>query len=474
VKALYRKADFRRRNDVASYNALGEDEPWRSPFRRDYARLIHSPAFRRLQGKTQVIGITEADFFRNRLTHSIEVADIAKSIALRLNISEPYLNRHPLDLDLVETAALAHDLGHPPFGHTGEEILNELMQGKGGFEGNAQTVRILTCLEKKLEHDTNARGRAYPDNVAGERFGLNLTARAIGAIVKYNRRIPIRLGQPRLVKGFYNEDLEAVEFTRKMITGDPNAKDFRTVECSIMECADDIAYSTHDLDDAFKAGLINPIEFVSQDRDILSRVASKVRENSDLSGTTITDVVDVLFEFFEENITSNLLDLRQVPDDRILRETLVAAGEAFASADACITDGYSRGALKSRTVSKLLNGIVFRLDRDFPALSRVSFDGRTELVVAVLKNYVFEKVISSHRLKIVASRGKRIIGKLFKVLSDDKALLPEDVSSCLARGRGPGRSRVVCDYIACMTDRFALELYARLFTEGEISVFKPV
>ncbi len=127
------------------------NEPYRSVWRVDFARLVHSPAFRRLQGKTQLFP-GESDFFRNRLTHSLEVAQIAKSIALKLNYEyfrDATDEDHKISTDLVEFAALAHDLGHPPFGHNGEAALDECMRGIGGFEGNAQTLRILARLEKK-------------------------------------------------------------------------------------------------------------------------------------------------------------------------------------------------------------------------------------------------------------------------------------------------------------------------------------
>jgi dGTPase len=146
---LYNDRGISRQKDIDDSIKVCPD--YRSPFRRDYARLVHSPSFRRLQGKTQLFPGLESDFFRNRLTHSFEVAQIAKSITLFLNNSNEFLrtNEYVIDTDLVEFAGLAHDLGHPPFGHKGEKALNECMQDSGGFEGNAQTLRVLTRIEKK-------------------------------------------------------------------------------------------------------------------------------------------------------------------------------------------------------------------------------------------------------------------------------------------------------------------------------------
>lgn len=138
--------------DTERESGQSSKDKFRSEFRRDFARLVHSPAFRRLQDKTQLIPGVQSDFYRNRLTHSMEVAQVAKSIAQKLNSDLEKNNRPKIDLDLVEFAGLAHDLGHPPFGHTGEAVLNEKMSMYGGFEGNAQTLRILARLEKKEDH----------------------------------------------------------------------------------------------------------------------------------------------------------------------------------------------------------------------------------------------------------------------------------------------------------------------------------
>jgi len=148
--------DEKRLAQEPQYNELG-DEPYRSNFRKDFARLVHSPCLRRLTGKTQLYPGHESDFFRNRLSHSLEVAQIAKSIAIKLNSTGVFPNGNSFDLntDLIEFSALAHDIGHPPFGHQGEEALDQCMLDFGGFEGNAQTLRILSKLEKKFLVDIN-------------------------------------------------------------------------------------------------------------------------------------------------------------------------------------------------------------------------------------------------------------------------------------------------------------------------------
>ena len=171
-RKLYEDSDTARERqlDEGSRSA----EPYRSPWRRDYARVIHSPAFRRLQGKRQLFPGTETDFFRNRLTHSIEVAQIAKSIAIRLNATENFLRRNgfQIDTDLVETAALLHDIGHPPFGHDGEAALDLCMKSMGGFEGNAQSLRIVSRLEKRDKDDTAFPNGIIPPEGIDGRFGL--------------------------------------------------------------------------------------------------------------------------------------------------------------------------------------------------------------------------------------------------------------------------------------------------------------
>ncbi len=206
-------------------------EPWRSDFRRDYARLIHCPSFRRLVGKTQLFSGHESDFFRNRLTHSLEVAQIAKSIAVRLNATEKFLRRcGEINVDLVEVAGLAHDLGHPPFGHNGEHALDQCMREYGGFEGNAQTLRILSRLEKKITTDPLAVG--VTDDGKDLRFGLDLSARTLAAVLKYDEEIPLkRRAGAKLVKGYYKSEGKRVAGIKAADGGRPVSRGkFKTIE----------------------------------------------------------------------------------------------------------------------------------------------------------------------------------------------------------------------------------------------------
>jgi dGTPase len=478
--SLYSEQDKRRLSQPNSVGA-SQETPARSSFKRDYARLLHSASFRRLQGKTQLFPSSESDFFRNRLTHSLEVAQIADAIARQLNCMDEFKN-YPIDLDLVQTASLAHDLGHPPFGHNGEEVLNEKMQGAGGFEGNAQTLRLLVKIEKRA---ISGNGTSLIDTSGNDlRLGLDLCVRTIASVLKYDSIIQEAQGATGLQKGFYASELEIINLVKSKITNGKKQKpgEFKTIECQIMDLADDIAYSTYDLEDAFKCGFLTPLKLLTyirkNEKGLTSRVVGAVKRTiPDFTEIKLLQRLDSLFgplleqafgiKGYESSLLDNIANAQTASDEH-----------AFS--------GYSRTKFTSRLVDDALQGVeLVSFNKSIPALSKIRMANKQLEQVEVLKRLAFELVILSNSIAVVNRRGREIVEKIFDVLDGPggEALLPDDYRELFEslqssvpdkEALGIRRKRLICDFVSGMTDRYAVEFYGRLVSERPTTLFKPL
>ncbi|HZX36008.1 MAG TPA: deoxyguanosinetriphosphate triphosphohydrolase [Thermodesulfobacteriota bacterium] len=349
------------------------EHPFRTVFQRDRDRIIHCNAFRRLEYKTQVFVYHEGDHYRTRLTHTIEVAQIARTIAKALGLNE----------ELSEAIALAHDLGHPPFGHTGERILNGLMSGHGGFEHNAHSLRVVEELEKRYP--------LFP--------GLNLTWEVREGITKHNSE--------------HDRPGSADEYEKGMAS---------SLEAQIVDIADEIAYNNHDIDDGLSSGMIEPdmMKDVELWRENFKEV-KKAHENVDFKilkyqtivriiNAQVTDLVGNIFSVLEEEGIESAADVRK-------------RGKPVAC--------FSRG-MTAKNVE--------------------------------LRKFLRKNLYEHYRLARMADKAERMLEGLFNAYMRESRLLPPHFFSHI---ESIGKERLICDYIAGMTDRFALDEYKKLFDPYE-------
>ena len=354
------------------------EAPTRTPWQRDRDRIIHSSAFRKLQYKTQVFVNHEGDFFRTRLTHTIEVAQIARSLARELRVDE----------DLTEALALAHDLGHPPFGHAGEEGLNLRMKPFGGFDHNAQAMRVVTLLE--------SRYAAFD--------GLNLTWETLEGLAKHNGPLP--KPPPYIAEYDSRHKLD--------LQSQPG------VEAQIASLADDIAYHSHDLDDGMRAGLFGPEEI--SHLPLVGEALAQARMAS--------------------------LD---VPPPRLRHETIRRVINQLAS------------DLVAET-----NRRIARLDPiDCDAIRRarapvVGFSPQMADANRAIKEFLHARMYRHWRVNRMSAKARRLTDHLFGLLHNDASTLPDEWRGRAGEGDDKRIALTVADYIAGMTDRFAVEEYRRL------------
>lgn len=370
--AAYAMASCRSRGRVHP----ASEHPYRTAYQRDRDRIIHTTAFRRLQYKTQVFVYNEGDHYRNRLTHTIEVAQIGRTLARTLSCNE----------DLTEAICLAHDLGHPPFGHTGEETLDDLMQGHGGYDHQNQTYRIITRLERRyLEHP-----------------GLNLTYEVREGVVKHDT------------------DYDVVD------ARDYNPDEKGTLECQVSNLADEIAYSTSDSDDGLRAGILDPRAFL--ELAISRRVLDSLGESA------------------------NSIDLTQPLDRYRFIRRLVGVE---------VNDAIQATAANLRAAGVESIGDLRAQTANVAAYSDELAEENREL-----KRFLFDRFYRHYRVARMAAKADRTIRALFSAFVEEPAQLPPETQADFS-DPGTDLHRVVCDYIAGMTDRYAIAEHRRLFDPEE-------
>ncbi|MFN3583012.1 deoxyguanosinetriphosphate triphosphohydrolase [Phenylobacterium sp.] len=356
----------------------------RTAFARDRDRIIHTSAFRRLKEKTQVFVAHEGDHFRTRLTHSLEVAQIARSVATALG----------LDADLAETIALAHDLGHPPFGHAGEDELQIQMRNFGGFDHNVQTFRVVTKLERR-----------YP------RFdGLNLTWETLEGVIKHNGPVTDKLTRPSWSA--------IAEFDAEY---DLRLSGWASAEAQVAALADDIAYNNHDVDDGVSAGLF----FL---KELLDVPLIGPHVHSALADYPDCDQQIIRLEAVRRMIGAMV--------DDVMAETRRRA-----------EDGKVDSAEDVRNLGHAL----------------VAFSRDMAEDLAQLRAFLMERMYRHWKVNRTRSQARRILAEMFQLFMAEPDVMPTEWQAKTHGRDEAGRARVVCDYIAGMTDRFAIEEHRKLF-----------
>ncbi|CAM4169816.1 anti-phage deoxyguanosine triphosphatase [Pseudoalteromonas byunsanensis] len=406
----------------------------RSPWQVDRSRIIHAAAFRRLQAKTQIMSIGVNDFYRTRLTHSLEVSQIGSGLLRHLKIANCEFEHFP-STSLIETLCLAHDIGHPPFGHGGETALNYLMKDYGGFEGNAQTLRIVSKLEPY------SKG-----------YGMNLTRRTLLGFVKYPAIIdqlwfnkPSHDPSQRFIKandwlpakGIYQCDSDVFNWIIEPFTDSDKAllqqhqvidqyrckTQFKSLDCAIMELADDIAYAVHDLEDAIATDTLTLADWTLYAEPKLKALCSP---------------------WLKQNLTR-------------LTQRLFSRDEA-----------YRKDAIGELVNLFIVNSALSVQNPDFesPLLRyNVTLDSEFADILSILKVFVFERLIREPKMQQIEFSGQNLLIDLFRALaSDPMRLLPYTTQEQFQTANTTSEQmRVLADYLSGMTDEYARRTHKRLF-----------
>ncbi len=426
------------------------ENDYRTPYQRDRARIIHSAAFRRLQSKTQILAIRQNDYSRTRLTHSLEVAQIGNGIVHHLKHSSPAeadFQKWLADDALIETVCLSHDIGHPPFGHGGEVALNYIMQSNGGFEGNAQSLRIL-----------GKRG-SY-----SETHGMDVTRRTLLGILKYPvlhenvvgaypekpnnfRQFKASDWAPPkcvyheekdllnwIIEPFSDFDKAALQDVRETEPGSHSKAKHASFDTSIMDLADDIAYGVHDLEDAIVLGMVTKDMWLEHLEPKLTALASPY-------------------------LSKNLNNIR--------------------------TQLFSRQShLRKEAIGNLVSWfitscqVVEKQNFEHPLLRlQVGLPEGQRQALSLLKQFEMQHIIQRPEVQMLVYKGQQMLLEMFETYSaDPNRLLPREIANEWRKSQENGESglRIICDYMASMTDDYASRMYNKLFVPSLGSVFEPM
>ncbi|MDI1318661.1 MAG: dNTP triphosphohydrolase [bacterium] len=416
------------------YNAFDTQEwgmarktDYRTPFQIDRDRIIHAHAFRKLQSKTQVFLSGEYDFYRTRLTHSMEVAQIGRSICTwLLSRGDPLADDFYIDSDLVEASCLAHDMGHPPFGHSGERTLQELMKRRGGFEGNAQTLHLL--CETIYQNESGVKG-------------MQPTRALLDGVLKY-KKLYTEFGTPPLHHFIYDGQAPVREWVfggtkipGSLMRGEA-LNDFKSVECQIMDWADDAAYSLNDIVDGVRAG------FLTVERVERWAAGEKI-------GAAEQGHIDMLFEAIRHDRLENTFSQKIgafIKGCRLKeRENFMAEKSNRYKYDLVIDEA---ARSEADFFKKMANDIIF----ESPQLEQLEHKAR--VVIMALFNAIWENY---------AERNERVIH-----------ILPGNVSRLIAAEKTQdGKARRICDYLSGQTDGMIVRTYRRLF-DPEFGSFRDL
>ena len=308
---------------------------------------------------------------------------------------------------------------------------------------------------------------------------MNLTYRSIASILKYDKMLKKEgkaelkdtpKKEPEIKKGYYESEKRIVEnVKRAVLNGRKIDSKFGVIECSLMDAADDIAYSTYDMEDAFKAGLLSPLDCLCFSDEKIEHIINKIDPDNKQNFTiqTIRNTIKRIFSF----LIDKRIDYKKLDSTNDFIEALRYLNE---TSDNTSSNAYFRISFTSDLVSRFINGIKVNINKEIPALSSFYFDEKIKLEVKILKAIAHLSLIDSPKFELVATRGKEIIAKIFEVISKNPKLLPEDDKELYAKCKDDGeKARIISDFIAGMTDRYCVEFYSRITSENPQSIFKP-